>query len=107
MALVVSYNKTLDQVAGRERTTMGTLAMDSTYPTNGEVFTARQFGLSHLHQLAVYPSHGYVFEPDYTALKLKAFYADYDAVADGPLIEVPDETDLAALTEVRWKATGI
>jgi hypothetical protein len=31
MALVVTYDKTLDQVAGRERTTFGSLAMDALY----------------------------------------------------------------------------
>jgi hypothetical protein len=55
MALVVTYNKALEQVAGSARTTRGTLALD-TYPTNGEPFTARMFGLSKLFNLHVYPS---------------------------------------------------
>jgi hypothetical protein len=32
---------------------------------------------------------------DRANLKVKAFYADYDAVADGALIEVANDTDIA------------
>jgi hypothetical protein len=41
MAMVVTYNKSAEQCGGSERTTYGSLAWDSTYPTNGEPFTAR------------------------------------------------------------------
>ena len=47
-----------------------------------------------------------MFEPDHTALKLKVFWADYNALADGPLVECPNNTNLAALTAVQ-KATGL
>jgi hypothetical protein len=104
MGLVVGYDKPLDQVAGSARTTMGRLSWDGTYPTNGEPFTARQFGLTRLFQLHVFPSAGYIFEPDHAALKLKAYYADYDALTDSPLIEVANNVSLAALTAVQWKA---
>jgi hypothetical protein len=107
MALVVTFEKAVEQVSGSERTTYGTLAMDSLYPTNGEPFTARQFGLSRLFSLHVCPSQGFLFEVDYTARKLKAFYADADAASDGPLIECANNTNLAALTAVRWEASGI
>jgi hypothetical protein len=107
VALVVTFDKTAEQCSGSARTTYGSLALDSLYPSNGEPFTARQFGLTRLYQLAVYPSKGYVFEPDHTALKLKAFWGDWNAVADGPLVESPNNTDLSAVTAARWKATGI
>jgi hypothetical protein len=104
--MVITHNKTLEQVSGSERTTRGTLAF-GTYPTNGEPFTARQVGLSRVFSVHIYPSKGFLFEPDLAASKLKAFYADYDATSDGPLIEVPNNTDLAALTAVYWKAEGV
>lgn len=105
MALVVTFDKTAEQCSGSTRTTYGSLSMDSLYPSNGEPFTARQFGLTHLYQLAVYPSKGYVFEP--VGLKLKAYWGDWNAVADGPLVEVPNNTDLSAVTAARWKAVGL
>jgi len=107
MALVVTFNKAAEQVSGAQRTTFGSLAMDLLYPSTGEPFMARQFGLARLYQLHVYPSRGYVFEVDHTVLKLKAFYGNWDSVSDGPLIEVPNNTNLAALTGVRWKAVGL
>jgi hypothetical protein len=107
MTLVTTYNKAAEQCAGSQRTTFGSLAFDSLYPTNGEPFTARQFGLTRLYQLHVSPSAGFVFEPDHTALKLKAFYGNWDSVSDGPLIEVPNNTNLSALTGVRWQAEGL
>ena len=84
MALVVTHYKTLDQVAGRERTTFGSLAMDSAYPSNGEIFSARQFGLWKLISLHVSPSEGYLFEIDYTTLKLKAFWGTMARSLRGP-----------------------
>ena len=46
--------------------------------------------------IAVLGGGGYVGEYDHTNEKLKVFYADYDAVADGALIEYPDATALTA-----------
>jgi hypothetical protein len=106
VALVTVFHKAAQEVGGSAKTTHGTLTL-GVYASDGVPFIPRQFGLTQIHQLAVYPSQGYLFEPDHTALKLKAYYADYDALADGPLIEVPDLTSLAALTDVRWKAVGI
>lgn len=41
---------------------------------------------------------GYVPVYDRANDKLKVYYADYDAVADGALIEVPDTTNLSGTT---------
>jgi len=107
MALVVTYNKAAEQCGGSQRTTFGSLAMDSLYPTNGEAFSPRQFWLSKLFNLHVFPSQRFLFEVNYAENKLKAFYANYDSLSDGPLIEVPNNTNLAALTGCRWKAVGV
>jgi hypothetical protein len=55
--------------------------------------------------LAVEPFSGYVFQYDYTNKKVLAYYADYDAEADGALIEYPDQTGLT-LSGVRFFAKG-
>lgn len=50
---------------------------------------------------------GIVFEYDYTNSKMLAYYADYDAVADGALIVVPDTTNLSVIcADTRYVAYG-
>jgi hypothetical protein len=51
---------------------------------------------------------GMTFEVDYTANaeKVKALFADYDAVGDGVLIERANATNLSAVTGVRFLAWG-
>lgn len=50
---------------------------------------------------------GYVFEYDYTNSKVLAYYADYDAAADGALIAVIDTTDISsACANTRYMAIG-
>lgn len=84
----------------------GTFDFDSSYPTGGEATT----GISDLFAEVLYvnlsPKSGYTFEYDYTNNKILAYYADYDAVADGALIQVPNTTNLSTVTGVRWVAFG-
>jgi hypothetical protein len=56
VAMVVTFDKAAEQCSGAQRTTFGSLSMDSLYPSNGEPFSALQFGLTRLYQLAVYPN---------------------------------------------------
>lgn len=81
------------------------VVLDSSYPIGGEAISAKELGLEVIEFVNPSPASGYVFEFDHTNKKLKAFYADYDAAADGALIEVPDTTDLSAVT-VRLVAFG-
>lgn len=74
------------------------VAMDNSYPTGGEAVTTGQFGLEVFDFVLGAPSGGYVPEFDHANKKLKVFYGDNNNVADGPLIEVPNTTDLAAVT---------
>lgn len=83
----------------------GTVALDSSYPTGGEAFNAEsESGFSDVFTVQVLPKSGYIFEYVDSATaanrKIKAYYADYNAAADGALIEVPDTTDLSAVTGV-------
>ena len=84
----------------------GTLAFDSSYPTNGEAFLASQVGLSTINQLDILPYNGYVFQYIASTAKVKVYYADYTANASGALIEVANTTDLSALTAVPYRAYG-
>ena len=49
---------------------------------------------------------GYVFEYDYANKLALAYWADYDAGADGALIQVANTTDLSGVTGVRFIAWG-
>lgn len=77
-----------------------TIAFDSSYPTGGEAFTADNVGLTRIDGAVIASNSGYQLVWDQANKKILAYYADYDAVADGPLIQVPDTTSLAALTAV-------
>ena len=80
----------------------GTIALDDSYPTGGE---AVEFGFD--ADVVICPvSGGYTFGWDSTNQKLLAYYADYDAAADGALIQVAAETDLSALTAIPYIAIG-
>lgn len=49
---------------------VGTLAFDTSYPTDGESFATL---LSKVVSLSIHPYKGYMFEPDYTNKKIKAY----------------------------------
>jgi hypothetical protein len=102
--MMAALTITRQDLFGNSRIVIGSFAFDSSYPTNGE---ACDPGLGTVN-LAICDScvSGYVFQYDYANKKIKAFYADYDAVADGALIEVADTTDLSALTSVRMIFIG-
>lgn len=82
---------------------VGTIAFDSSYPTGGEALSFEGFTPT---AVMVQSSGGYVFSWDSTNAKVLAYYADYDGAADGALIQVANETNLAALTAVQYIAIG-
>lgn len=84
-----------------------TLAFDASYPTGGEAITLADIGYKGLYVAIVLPRLGYVFDYDYTNNKVLAYYSDYDAGADGALIEVPDTTNLSTVTGVRAIFFGV
>lgn len=99
MAATVSIQDSWD-LGGNKTGYLLNIAFDSSYPTGGEaidVSGAEGFA-------AVIPfagKEGYGFEWDAAGQKLLAYYADYDAAADGALIQVPNTTDLSGLATVR------
>ena len=107
------FTKTYERDIGNGlKVVAGTLAMDSSYPTNGEAVDLSSYlpGGTIVH-VAVDPASagGYVIGHDYgtpTAGKFKAYYCDYDAGADGALIEVANTTDLSAITAAHVLVIG-
>ena len=83
-----------------------TIAFDASYATGGESLDPTDFGIVELVDIRIQSTSGYVFEYDYTNEKVLAYYADYNAGADGALIQVPGTTNLAAVTGVRVTILG-
>lgn len=80
------------------------IAFDSSYPTGGETVDVALN--SRFSRVNAQPTSGYVFQFDPATQKLLAYYGDNNNAADGPLIQVPDTTDLSALTSVLAIALG-
>jgi len=76
----------------------GTITLDSSYPTGGEALAAAAFGIDNIDFVSFGGAGGYVLEYDYANAKVMAWYGDFNAVADGALIEVPNTTDLSTVS---------
>lgn len=78
-----------------------TVVLDASYPTGGYTGLAAKLTAAASRTptiVAVFAqSSGYVAYWDYANSKLMLFYSNSDA-ADGPMIQVPDTTDLSAVT---------
>lgn len=94
-------------VAGTKRFCICTISFDSSYPTGGEDFTLADFGFKRRIDYGHGFGSGYVCEADRTNLKILAYYGDNNNASDGPLIEVPNTTNLSTLTSVRFLAIGV
>lgn len=74
---------------------------DSAYPTGGSAFDAKYKALKHQTRMILgvigIDAKGYTPAYDSATGKLKFYYVNADA-ADGPQIEVPNATDLSAIT---------
>jgi hypothetical protein len=79
-----------------------TVLLDNSYPTGGYTgLAAKLTSVSNRTPtiLAVIEQGtGYKVAWDYANSKLMVFHCDNDAVADSPMIQVPDGTNLAAVT---------
>jgi hypothetical protein len=109
MALTVANTETgvYARAKGDEYETRKTIAFDSSYPTGGEPLTKGDLGFSAAPTVVeIEPKSGYVFEYDFTNEKILAYYGDNNNASDGPLIEVPNATNLATITGVKIRAVG-
>ena len=79
-----------------------TVVLDASYPTGGYTGLAAKLTAAASRTptiLAVIDrGTGYKAVWDYANSKLMVYRCDYDAVADGPMVQVPDTTDLSAVT---------
>lgn len=84
----------------------GTIAFDSSYPTNGESITTIADKFATVYGVLVSPASGYTFEYDIANKKVKAFWVD-TTVDGAALAEVANTTNLSALSAVPFIAWGI
>ena len=75
---------------------------DTAYPTGGSAFDAKYKALKKQTRMILgvigIDAKGYTPAYDSATGKLKFYYSDLNAVADGPDIEVPNTTDLSGVT---------
>lgn len=105
MGLTVGLTGDWLESIGNKRAVVGTIAFDSSYPTGGESLTAANIGLGVIDHMTIEPKGGYVFEYDYANKKVLA-YVEEAVAAGGPLLEVANAVDLAAVTGVKFRAVG-
>ena len=103
MAATVTVEKTIS-LGGTENLYLLSIAFDSSYPTGGEALDGT--GNETFLHVQAQATSGYVFQWDPANQKLLAYYADNDAGADSALIQVPNTTDLSALTAIKALAVG-
>lgn len=95
--------------AGGNRTEyLGTIALDSSYPTGGEALDAsgneRFAWLNAVSGGTTASGGGRLYAWDAPNQKLVVYVGDNDAVADGPFAEVANAVDLSAVTALPFRA---
>lgn len=106
VAQIESDGTALGHVFGDLRAQFIDVTPDNSWLAAGEALTPEDFGLTEVLFAVAEPKGGYVFRYDRANEKLLAYRADYDAVADGPLVAVPDTTDISGVGAVRVMAIG-
>ena len=97
--MALTLTRVSQNLSGTIRENTYDVVLDSAYATGGEALTPAQVGLVRIETLQVVECYqGYVFAYDRANQKLKVFYGDNNNAADGPLIEVPNGTDLSAVS---------
>lgn len=103
MAATINVDYTIDLGGGWEQI-IGTFALDASYPTGGESLdpsnVARVERLMAQGGGTAATGLGYQFNWNAADQKIVVLYADNNNASDGPLIQVPDTTDLSAITSV-------
>lgn len=104
-ACVVTLDTGPTHSVDHQRRVTGTLHLSTSYASGGDTWTAANFGLGLVDDIVI-DSGAWVFQPDITNKKIKAFTA---AGTPGPTValsEVSATTDLSA-TVVRFRAYGV
>lgn len=106
VAQVESDGTSVGHVMGDLRFAAIDVTPDASWLAAGEALVAADFGLTTLMAVICESKGGYVFTYDRTNGKLLAYYGDNNNASDGPLIAVPDTTDISAIGKVRLVAFG-
>jgi hypothetical protein len=85
-------------LGAKQRISVSIITGDSSYVTDGELITANQLGLTRITALIPVANSGYIPVWDQDNSKLKVFYGDNNNTSDGPLIEIPNATNIATVT---------
>ena len=88
-----------DEGGKRMKIQIGTIALDNSYPTNGEAFDLSA-DFDTLHMVMFDQPGAIILLYDYSAKKVKAFWGDYTASAVGVHVEVGNTTDLSGYTGI-------
>ena len=109
MALVKTpnpkQNTSVSMASMRLKMEVGTIAMDSSYPTGGEAITFPSFDTKPI-AVMIESEDGYVFKYDRTNEKIMAYYGDYSNGSDGALVQVANTVDLSGVTAAAYIAVG-
>ena len=106
MALTVTPRQNF--VIGDRRAVIADVDFDSSYPTGGEDLLPTTLGFtSRADFVLVEPAGGYTFEYDHTNSKVIARQGDNPNAAAAPAVQVPNTTNLSAVTGVRVLAIGV
>lgn len=105
--MALSFSEVVKTTLGHKRLVVTKATFDSSYPTGGEALAAADIGLQEINAIfAELGDTGYVIRHDKTNGKLMAYYGDNNNASDGPLIEVPNATNLSTL-DVHLLVIGI
>lgn len=81
-----------------------------TYPSGGVPLTKAKLGLPTIIEALNFvednAGDGYIYKFDESAEKIRIYTADYDATADGPLIELSGGSSAVAATTLIIEVTG-
>jgi len=96
-----------DPGGNRMKIVKGTINATGNYDATAGIALDLSDFFNTIDSVFVMPYGGYVILYDKANDKFVLYYADYDAVADGALIEVPDDVNIvAAITDVPFVAFG-
>jgi hypothetical protein len=102
MAVVATEEKRIP-LGLTESLSIGTIALDNSYPTGGEVIAIDK--MEKIDRLFV-QGGGYIFEFVPSSQKLKVLIGDNNNAADAPAVESANAADLSAVTAAQYIAIG-
>ena len=82
------------------------LALDNSYPTGGYAIDFTSIGIRDVQFIVVENTSGYDFAWDRVNKKLQAYQFNYPGAAAGPGTEVPNATDLSAISALGLIVVG-